>query len=113
MSSSEQGKKPAHPETEAARNSEGRRTGEPMGQEAFGSDERFTADDGPGERGFRGRKGEDTPPGSVPGGSYGGGGGVQQGGFERIGPDEAAGDENDSGADQGGSSGSDGENSGR
>lgn len=52
------------------------------------SKERFTADDGPDERGYRGRKGEDTPPGSVPGGSYGGGGGVQQGGFERTGPEK-------------------------
>lgn len=39
---------------------------------------RFTGD-GPGERGYRGRSPADTPPGSVPGGSYGAGGGYKQG----------------------------------
>jgi hypothetical protein len=74
------------------------------------SKERFTAEDGPGERGYRGRKGEDTPPGSVPGGSYGGGGGVQQGGFDRTGPEESgsrdAGTTQDTDTDEQGATGS-------
>jgi len=39
---------------------------------------RFTGE-GSGERGYRGRSAPDTPPGSVPGGSYGAGGGYSRG----------------------------------
>jgi hypothetical protein len=81
VSMAEQERDPAHPETEAAKRSQ-QRTGDSPSEELAGED-RFTADEGTGERGYRGQKGEDTPPGAVPGGSYGGGGGVQQGGFER------------------------------
>jgi hypothetical protein len=43
---------------------------------------RFAGDDGR-DRGYRGQRGRETPPGAVPGGSYGGGGGYRQGGYDR------------------------------
>src|SRR5690606_30870992 len=58
------------------------------GEQKHGRDEdrsRFTGD-GPGERGYRGSRADDVPPGDVPGGSYGGGGGRQQGGYSTSGP---------------------------
>jgi hypothetical protein len=74
---------PVDPEREVAQRNAGERSApESPGEEAFGGEERFTAEDSEGERGYRGTEGEDTPPGSVPGGSYGAGGGVQQGGFD-------------------------------
>jgi hypothetical protein len=85
---------PVDPEREVAKRNRGdRSTVESPGEDAFGEEGRFSADDSDGERGYRGQKGEDTPPGSVPGGSYGAGGGVQQGGLDTGGSRQTSDDD--------------------
>jgi hypothetical protein len=78
-------REPTDPERAAARHpgDEQRRRAPASPRPAFGEHGRFGADDGGGERGYRGRDGFDTPPGAVSGGSYGGGGGYSQGGYNR------------------------------
>jgi hypothetical protein len=82
-------REPAHPETEAARHArEEGRDPRQTGDSISSDDEGRFSGDGEGERGYRGDEAEDTPPGSVPGGSYGGGGGVSQGGHDHAPPKE-------------------------
>lgn len=53
--------------------------GPKSGADGAGKDARRFTGEGKGERGYRGRSAPDTPPGMVPGGSYGAGGGYSQG----------------------------------